>query len=70
MNTVSFSFKVYNLKAKPHGDGENYNRRDFLLKGVTIGARSIIDAGPVVTCSIPSDEIWADNPARFIKKLI
>lgn len=43
--------------------------RSIILKGVTIGARSIIGAGSVVTCSIPSDEIWAGNPARFVKKL-
>lgn len=43
--------------------------RSIILKGVTIGARSIIGAGSVVACSIPSDEIWAGNPAKFIKKL-
>lgn len=39
-------------------------------KGITIGARSIIGAGSVVTCNIPSDEIWAGNPAKFIKKIV
>jgi len=41
----------------------------IILKGVTIGARSIIGAGSIVTKSIPMDEIWAGNPAKFIKKL-
>jgi acetyltransferase-like isoleucine patch superfamily enzyme len=41
----------------------------MVLKGVNIGDRSIIGAGSVVTKSIPADEIWAGNPARFIKKL-
>lgn len=41
----------------------------YIMKGVTIGARSIIAAGSVVVKSIPSDEIWGGNPARFIKKL-
>lgn len=42
----------------------------IILKGVTIGNRSIIGAGSVVTKSIPADEIWAGNPAKFIRKLI
>lgn len=41
----------------------------IILKGVTIGEKSIVGAGSVVTKSIPSGEIWAGNPARFIKKL-
>lgn len=41
----------------------------IICKGVTIGARSIIGAGSVVTRSIPSDEIWAGNPARFVRSI-
>lgn len=41
----------------------------YIGKGITIGARSIIAAGSVVVKSIPSDEIWGGNPAKFIKKI-
>jgi acetyltransferase-like isoleucine patch superfamily enzyme len=39
-----------------------------ILKGVTIGENSIVGACSVVTKSIGRDEIWAGNPARFIRK--
>lgn len=40
----------------------------FILKGVTIGEESIIGAGSVLTNNVPPREIWAGNPAKFIKK--
>jgi acetyltransferase-like isoleucine patch superfamily enzyme len=41
----------------------------IVLKGVTIGARSIIGAGSIVTRDIPSDCIAAGTPAKVIKSL-
>ena len=40
-----------------------------ILKGVNIGRNSIVGACSVVTKDIPEGEIWAGNPAKFIKKL-
>lgn len=39
----------------------------IILKGVTIGARSIIGAGSVVTKDIPADCIAAGNPCKLLK---
>ena len=41
-------------------------RRVQVLKGVTIGANSIIAAGSVVTKDVPSNEIWGGVPAQYI----
>ncbi len=41
----------------------------LILKGVTIGATSVIGAGSVVTRSIPAGVIAAGNPAKVIRDL-
>ena len=39
----------------------------IILKGVEIGKNSIVGAGSVVTRSIPENQIWAGNPAKYIR---
>jgi acetyltransferase-like isoleucine patch superfamily enzyme len=40
-----------------------------ILKGVTIGENSVIGACSLIAKNIPSNEIWAGNPAKSIRKL-
>jgi acetyltransferase-like isoleucine patch superfamily enzyme len=40
-----------------------------ILKGVTVGANSVIGAGAVVTTSIPAGVVAAGNPARIVREL-
>jgi maltose O-acetyltransferase len=41
----------------------------IICPGVTIGSRSIIGAGSVVTRDIPDDVFAAGNPCRVVRKL-
>ena len=49
-------------------DGAFIGAGTIITKPCTIGKNSIVGAGSVVTKDIPSDEIWAGNPAKFIRK--
>ncbi len=40
-----------------------------ILKGVHIGKGAVIGAGSIVTKDIPSDQIWAGNPAKYIRNV-
>ena len=41
----------------------------IVCKGVTIGENSIIGAGAVVTKDVPSNSVFAGNPAKLVKAL-
>lgn len=40
-----------------------------VLGGITIGENAMIGAGSVLTKSVPGNELWLGNPARFIRKI-
>ena len=42
--------------------------RSIILPGVKIGSNSIIGAGSVVTKDVPSNCVYAGNPAKLIKQ--
>ena len=41
----------------------------IILKGVTIGENAVVGAGSVVAKSVPDNQIWAGNPAKYIKEI-
>jgi acetyltransferase-like isoleucine patch superfamily enzyme len=51
-------------------DGVQISKRCMILKGVRIGARSVIGAGSVVRSDIPPDSIVMGNPARVVKRMV
>jgi acetyltransferase-like isoleucine patch superfamily enzyme len=41
----------------------------IILKGVTIGMNSIVGAGSVVSRDVPTNQVWAGNPAVFVRNI-
>ena len=42
----------------------------MVMKGVTIGNRSVVGVGSVVVKDVPEDTIVAGNPAKVIRTLL
>jgi acetyltransferase-like isoleucine patch superfamily enzyme len=40
-----------------------------ILGGVRIGDEAVIGAGSVVTKDVPAREVWAGNPAKFLRRV-
>jgi acetyltransferase-like isoleucine patch superfamily enzyme len=59
----------YNTKPIVIADNVFIGGFSIILKGSKIGKGAIIGAGSVVSGEIPEGEIWAGNPAKFIKKV-
>ena len=49
-------------------EGVTIGTNSTVVGGVTIGKNALVGAGSVVTKSIPAGEIWAGNPAKFLRK--
>lgn len=65
-NFAEIEFSPY--KTTEIGNDVWIGNRALVLQGVKIGDGAVVGAGSVVTKDIPPYEIWAGNPARFIKK--
>jgi acetyltransferase-like isoleucine patch superfamily enzyme len=52
------------------GDKVSIGSNATILGGVTIGEKAVIGAGSVVTKDVPPSQIWAGNPATFLRNLL
>ena len=51
-------------------EGASIGAGSVILCGLSIGENSMIGAGSLVTKSIPDNELWYGNPAKFIRKIL
>jgi UDP-2-acetamido-3-amino-2,3-dideoxy-glucuronate N-acetyltransferase len=57
--------RMLNTKIKT---GTSIGSNATIMGGVKIGKNVLVGAGSVVTKNIPDNEVWAGNPAKFIRK--
>ena len=57
------------LKPVKIGDGCWIGANSTILPGVTIGGRSVVAAGSVVTKNVPENTMVAGNPAKILKSI-
>lgn len=51
------------------GERVSIGTNSTILSGIQIGDGALIGAGSVVTKNVPSGELWAGNPARFMRRV-
>ena len=51
-------------------DGCFIGANSVICSSVIIGKSSIVGAGSVVAKDIPANQIWAGNPAKYIKDIV
>lgn len=65
----NFSFHKYNSYLNTHIGNDVWIGNNVLIKsGVKVSDGAIIGMGSIVTKNVGSYEIWAGNPARFIRR--
>ena len=50
-------------------NGAFIGARTIVLKGVVIGEKAVLGAGSVATKPVPANQIWAGNPAKYIRDI-
>lgn len=66
---VCYAENAYEWKTRTYvGNDVWIGERAMILAGIKIGDGAIIGGGSVVTKNVGAYEIWAGNPARFIRK--
>ena len=66
---VCYTENPFEWKTKTYvGNDVWIGERATILSGITIGDGAVIGGGSVVTKNVGPYEIWAGNPARFIRK--
>lgn len=50
-------------------EGASIGANCTILGGVEIGAHALVGAGSVVSKSIPGNQLWMGNPARFVRDI-
>jgi acetyltransferase-like isoleucine patch superfamily enzyme len=72
LNLIEGRPRTHFIPSAPVAIGEDcwVGANSIVLKGVTIGDRSVVAAGSVVTADIGHDCVAAGNPARIVRSLI
>lgn len=68
LDTQAKQFPVFKSGKVHIKKGAYLGAHSIICKPVIIGEGAVVGAGSIVTKDIPDNEIWAGNPARFIKK--
>jgi acetyltransferase-like isoleucine patch superfamily enzyme len=68
-STFLFS-KKYRIEKVTIGDNVFLGANSVVLPGITIGNNVIIGAGAVVTKDVPSDSVYAGNPAKYFCSVV